>query len=190
MGSDKPFPVSHIAYGYAAQVVELDDQGKVMKVTAAYDIGTVVNPKAAQGQIEGGIVMGVGYALTEDFPLVDGYPQARYGTLGLIRATDAPEIETILIKQRKQGDAPVQGAKGESLETCYGAVSDAPVHGVKRESSETCYGAVSDAPAYGAKGVGELATIPTAPAVHGAYHKFDGKFRTKLPMESTPYRKK
>jgi len=149
MGSGKPFPVSHVAYGYAAQVVELNGQGKLSKVTAAYDVGTVVNPKAAEGQIEGGIVMGMGYGLTEDYPLEGGYPKARYGTLGLIRAPDAPEIKTIIVKR---GGKP--GA------------------------------------AYGAKGVGELATIPTAPAIHGAYYRFDGKLRTKLPMEDTKYYRK
>jgi len=143
MGSDKPFPVSHVAYGYAAQVAELDGEGRLVKVTAAYDVGTVVNPKSAQGQIEGGVVMGVGYGLTEDFPLVVGYPQAKYATLGLIRATDAPEIETILVERKEK-----------------------------------------KAEAYGAKGVGELATIPTAPALHGAYYKLDGRFRNKLPMSS------
>jgi len=150
MGSDKPNPVSHVAYGYAAQVVKLDEEGRIDKVTAAYDVGTLVNPKSAEGQIEGGIVMGIGYGLTEDFPVKNGYPTAKYGTLGLIRATDAPEIETIIVnKQFKTGDAP----------------------------------------AHGAKGVGELATIPTAPAIHGAYYRFDGKFRQKLPMESTFYEK-
>jgi len=154
MGSDKPNPKSHVAYGYAAQVVELSDQGEVIKVTAAYDVGTLVNPKSAQGQIEGGIVMGIGYALTEDFPVENGYPKAKYGTLGLIRATEAPEIETIIISpSHKAAD--------------------------KKDSK----------PAYGAKGVGELATIPTAPAVHGAYYRFDGKFRQKLPMEGTYYDK-
>jgi len=149
MGSDKPFPVSHVAYGYAAQVVRLDEHGKVTFVTAAYDVGTVVNPIAAKGQIEGGIVMGLGYGLTEDFPLKDGFPAVKYGTLGLIRATEAPEIETIIVKRN-------DGSNGA---------------------------------AYGAKGVGELAAIPTAPAVQAAYYKLDGKFRTILPMKETYYRK-
>jgi selenium-dependent xanthine dehydrogenase len=155
MGSDKPNPVSHVAYGYAAQVAELDEQGKLIKVTAAYDLGAVVNPKSAQGQIEGGIVMGIGYALTEDYPLENGYPQAKYGTLGLIRAPDAPEIETIIVTKES-------------------AISANPV--------------VEAQPAYGAKGVGELATIPTAPAIHGAYYRLDETFRPKLPMDGTYYR--
>ena len=100
MGSDKPNPVSHIAYGYAAVLAVLDPEGRVEKLTAAYDIGTVVNPKSAEGQIEGGLLMGMGYALTEDFPVEGGYPKAKYGTLGLIRSTEAPPMEIIFVKPR------------------------------------------------------------------------------------------
>jgi CO/xanthine dehydrogenase Mo-binding subunit len=92
--------------------------------------------------------MGMGYALTEDFPVVDGFPQVKYGTLCLTRAKDTPEIETIIIDNKERLEA-----------------------------------------AHGAKGNGELATIPTAPAIAGAYYKLDGIFRTKLPMEKTYYRK-
>lgn len=149
MGSDKPNPVSHVAYGYAAQVVLLDEEGRVERVVAAYDVGRVVNPKSARGQIEGGVAMGLGYALTEDYPLKDSRPLAKYATLGLLRATEVPPIEVRLVKTKECGEY-----------------------------------------AYGAKGVGELATIPTAPAVCGAYYAFDGVFRTKLPLEDTFYRKK
>jgi len=148
MNCDKQFPVSHVAYGYAAQVVELDVNGKVICVTAAYDIGTVVNPKAAQGQIEGGIVMSIGYGLTEDYPVSGGYSQVKYGKLGLLRATDAPEIHTVFVNGEQRLDT-----------------------------------------AHGAKGVGELAAIPTAPAIQGAYFKLDGVFRQKLPLENTFYKK-
>lgn len=148
MGSPKENPVSHVAYGYAAQVVILDDEGRVERVAAAYDVGRVVNPKSACGQIEGGVVMGLGYALTEDYPLDQGVPVVKYGTLGLLRADQAPPIDVILVKEGEDGEY-----------------------------------------AFGAKGVGELATIPTAPAAAAAYYRFDGKFRTRLPMEGTFYRK-
>ncbi len=148
MGSPKPNPVSHVAYGYAAQVILLDEEGRVERVAAAYDVGRVVNPKSAGGQIEGGVVMGLGYALTEDYPLDKCVPLAKYGTLGLLRADQAPPIDVILVKAKEDGEY-----------------------------------------AYGAKGVGELATIPTAPAAAAAYYKFDGTFRTKLPMDDTFYRK-
>jgi selenium-dependent xanthine dehydrogenase len=111
MGSDKPNPVSHVAYGYAATVAILDNEGKVEKLVAAYDIGTVVNPKSAEGQIEGGLLMGMGYALTEDFPMEEGYPKAKYGTLGLIRATDAPQMEIMFMKP-KNPSALALGIKG------------------------------------------------------------------------------
>ena len=148
LGADVPFPKSHIAYGYAPHVVILDEKGRVTEVYAAHDSGKVVNPISIQGQIEGGVLMGMGYALTEDFPLRDGVPQARYGTLGLLRAPQIPDIHAIYVE------------KEELL----------PV-------------------AYGAKGIGEIAAIPTAPALQGAYYALDGIFRTKLPMEKTWYKK-
>ncbi|MCL2562905.1 MAG: selenium-dependent xanthine dehydrogenase [Oscillospiraceae bacterium] len=148
IGSPKPNPVSHVAYGFACQVVTLDETGKVEKVTAAYDVGTLVNPRAAESQIEGGIAMGLGYALTEDFPVAGGYPQTAYAKLGIWRATDVPPIDVTFVKGPEVNEA-----------------------------------------AYGSKGVGELATIPTAPAVAGAYYKLDGVFRQKLPMDGTVYRK-
>ena len=147
LGADVPNPKSHIAYGYATHVVILDDDGRVKEVYAAHDSGRVVNPISIQGQIEGGVLMGMGYALTEDFPLKDGVPQAKYGTLGLLRAPQIPDIHAIYVE------------KEELL-------------GV----------------AYGAKGIGEIATIPTAPAVQGAYYARDGVFRTKLPLEHTWYK--
>jgi len=147
-GSDKPNPVSHVAYGYATQVVFLDAAGKLEKVIAAHDVGRAVNPANVEAQIEGGVVMGLGYGLTEDYPLKDGVPTAKFGTLGLFRSSQVPEIETILVKSRP-GDL-----------------------------------------AYGAKGVGEIVTIPTAPAVAGAYFRRDGVFRTQLPLLGTPYSRK
>jgi CO/xanthine dehydrogenase Mo-binding subunit len=103
--------VSHVAYGFAATLAILDAEGRVEKITAVYDIGTVVNPPAAAGQIEGGLLMGMGYALTEDFPLEGGYPKAKYGTLGLIRATEAPAMEIIFIKPRNPASL-ARGIKG------------------------------------------------------------------------------
>jgi CO/xanthine dehydrogenase Mo-binding subunit len=111
MGSDKPNPVSHVAYSYAATLAILDGEGKVEKIIAAYDIGRVVNPKSAEGQVEGGVLMGMGYGLTEDFPMEGGYPKAKYGTLGLIRATEAPPIEVIFVKPKNPSPLAF-GAKG------------------------------------------------------------------------------
>lgn len=99
LGADVPYPKSHIAYGFATHVVILDDDGKVKEVYAAHDSGKVVNPTAIQGQIEGGVLMGLGYALTEKFPLKDGVPQAKYGTLGLMRSTQIPDIHAIYVEK-------------------------------------------------------------------------------------------
>ncbi len=111
MGSDKAHPVSHIAYAFATQVFILDESGKVCRVVACHDSGRPINPLSVEGQIEGGVVMGLGYALTETFPLEGGFPRARYGTLGLWRATEVPPIEVLLVEPESDGDV-VFGAKG------------------------------------------------------------------------------
>ena len=111
MGSDKPNPVSHIAYSYAAQVVEMDENKKLVRVTAAHDVGRVINPPSCEGQVEGGVVMGLGFGLSEDFVTDGGYVRSRYGTLGLLRATDVPQIDTILLG-RGDPDGLALGAKG------------------------------------------------------------------------------
>ena len=146
LGSQKPYPKSHVAYGFATHVVVLGDDGRVKEVYAAHDSGKVVNPIAIQGQIEGGVLMGLGYALTENFDLKDCVPQNKYGTLGLMRADQIPDIKAIYVETEELLDV-----------------------------------------AYGAKGIGEISTIPTAPAVAGAYYAVDRIFRTKLPLEETPY---
>ncbi len=146
--STKKNPYSHVAYSYSAQVVILDEEGKLEKVVAACDVGQIVNHQALTGQIEGGVVMGLGYGLTEDFPIVDGQLKVKYGTLGLLRSTDVPDIEVKLVQGPKKG-----------------------------------------ALAYGVKGVGELCTIPAAPACQHAYYRFDGNFRTSLPLPDTAYKK-
>ena len=111
MGTNKPNPVSHVAYSYGAQLVVLDDKGEVEKVIAAFDVGTVVNQQAAEGQIEGGVVMGLGYALTEELIVEGGYPKTRFGQLGLFRSNKTPEIEVRFV--RSPGLVPyAYGAKG------------------------------------------------------------------------------
>ncbi len=111
LGAIKENPISHVSYSYGAQVVILNEKGKVEKVVAAYDVGTPVNIQAVEGQIEGGIVMGLGYALTEEFLVEGGYPKTKLGTLGLMRATDTPELEVILV-QGKGRIPEAYGAKG------------------------------------------------------------------------------
>ncbi|WP_033165776.1 selenium-dependent xanthine dehydrogenase [Clostridium sp. KNHs205] len=110
IGSSKANPVSHVAYGYATQLFILDKEGKVVKVVAAHDIGRAINPLSAEGQVEGGVAMGLGYALTEDFPLKNGIPQVKLGTLGLFKANQMPPIETYLLGKNNPDIA--FGAKG------------------------------------------------------------------------------
>lgn len=111
IGSPKKNPVSHIAYGYATQLVIIDNEGKLEKVVAAHDIGRIINPLSATGQVEGGVAMGLGYGLTEDFPLKDGIPQAKLGTLGVFKASKMPPVEVHLI-EKNDIDGIAFGAKG------------------------------------------------------------------------------
>jgi len=98
--STKEAPVTHVSYSFGTQVVLLDEVGKVKKVIAAYDVGRAINPTLLEGQIEGGILMGLGYALTEDFPLEECIPKCKtLGKLGLWRTTDVPEISITLIEK-------------------------------------------------------------------------------------------
>ena len=148
LGADVPNPVSHIAYGYATQVCILNEEGKIEQIVAAHDVGKAVNPLSIEGQIEGGVVMSMGYALTECYPLDNCKPTAKYGTLGLLRANQIPEITPIIVE--KQG-----------LNVACGAI-----------------------------GIGEITSIPTAPAIADAYFRYDGRLRTSLPLENTPYTRK
>lgn len=98
--SDAPNPRTHLTYGFATQVVILDDSGHLKKVVAAHDVGKVMNPILLQGQIEGAIHMGLGYALTEDFIVEHGHiVSQRINQLNLLRAHHMPEIETIFIEE-------------------------------------------------------------------------------------------
>mgnify|MGYP002732281690 CR=1 FL=1 len=101
LGADVPNPVSHVAYGYATQLCILNqDNGLVEKIIAAHDVGRAVNPLSCEGQIEGGVVMSLGYALTEQYVLDSNCkPISRFGTLGLFRAHQTPEIQAIVLEK-------------------------------------------------------------------------------------------
>ncbi len=94
-------PVIHSTFGYAAQLVELDPEtGEIAKVVAAHDVGRAVNPLLCEGQIEGAVHMGLGYALTEGFPC-DEHGKPRNETLrslDIIRPKDMPPTEVILVE--------------------------------------------------------------------------------------------
>lgn len=94
-------PTIHSAFGYAAQMVIADKgTGKIEKVLAVHDVGRAVNPQLCEGQVEGSVHMGLGYALTEDFPADElGRPtNMTLRSLGIIRPKDMPEVETILVE--------------------------------------------------------------------------------------------
>ena len=148
LGADVPNPVSHVAYGYATQMCILDKEtGRIKKLVAAHDVGKAVNPLSVEGQIEGGVVMSMGYALTEKYPIDENCkPTAKYGMLGLFRANQIPpEIQAIVVEK-------------PGLNVAGGAI-----------------------------GIGEITSIPTAPAIADAYYRLTGEREFSLPLKNTPY---
>ncbi len=86
-------PKIHYSYGYAAQLCILDEKGNIAKIVAAHDAGKIMNPMLFEGQIEGAVHMGLGYALTEDLPMKNGFLVSdKYRKLGILRAHETPEI--------------------------------------------------------------------------------------------------
>jgi CO/xanthine dehydrogenase Mo-binding subunit len=103
--------ITHYSYGYAAQLVILDDNGDIAKVVAAHDAGKIMNSMLFEGQIQGAVHMGVGYALTEDLPMVNSrLVSTKLRDCGVLTATETPAIEVIGIEVKD----PVgpYGAKG------------------------------------------------------------------------------
>ena len=140
----------HFAYGFATQaaLVEVDTRTgrvEVLKVIAAHDVGRAINPQAIAGQLEGGVAMGMGFALSEELVVKEGVVQnadlARYR---IPRIGRVPEVVPIIVEA---------------------AASEGP---------------------FGAKGVGEITSIPTAPAIINAIHAAAGVRITELP--ATPER--
>ncbi len=122
-------PVIHSTFAYAAQLVIADpESGDIEKVVAVHDVGRVVNPTLCEGQIEGSVHMGLGYALTEEFPTDD---EARpthmtLRSLDILRPKDIPDIETILVEAPQPG-APygIKGVGEIGLVPTAGAVAAA-----------------------------------------------------------------
>ena len=113
LGAIKENPISHVSYSYGAQVIILNDEGKIEKAVSAFDVGTPVNIQSVEGQIEGGMLMGIGYGVTEKFESEGGYPRSRFGTIGFLRADAAPELEVILCEPKEEDKLPYSlGAKG------------------------------------------------------------------------------
>jgi len=111
LGAKVAKPITHMTFGFATQVAILDDSGRITKFIAAHDVGRAINPTLLEGQIEGSIHMGLGYALTEELKVTNAVPDSyKLRSLGLIRAKDMPEIETIIIEEHEP-EGP-WGAKG------------------------------------------------------------------------------
>jgi len=145
-GADVTDPVTHMAFGYATQVVILSDDGTIERVIAAHDVGRAINPQLCAGQIEGGVHMGLGYALSEDLPCTGGVPDSlKLRDLGILRAAQTPPIDVILIEVPDPvGGYGSKGVGEIGLVPTAGAVA-AALHahdGIRRTSLP-----MSDAPA-------------------------------------------
>jgi selenium-dependent xanthine dehydrogenase len=137
----------HFAFGFGVQAAQVavdpeSGQVQVLRIVAAADGGRALNPQAMLGQVEGGIVMGIGTALTEEYVLEDGIPQTR---------------------RWKDYNTPLIG--------------DMPEMHVHLAEHPTSTGP------YGAKGIGELPSIPTAPAICNAIYNATGVRVYKLPVK-------
>ncbi|MGH9356197.1 MAG: molybdopterin cofactor-binding domain-containing protein, partial [Terriglobia bacterium] len=120
-------PTTHLTFSYATQVVVLGGDGRIERVVAAHDVGHAINPKACTGQIEGSVHMGLGYALSEDFPCTEGRPDSLLlRDLGILKAKDTPKIDVILIEVPDEiGGYGANGAGEVGLVPTAGAVAGA-----------------------------------------------------------------
>ncbi len=110
-GEETEDPKIHFAYGYATQVAILDEKGNLKRLIAAHDAGKIMNRMLFEGQIEGALHMGLGYALSEGLPMKEGQPESfRFKDLGILRAREMPLLKVIGIEE-KDPYGPY-GAKG------------------------------------------------------------------------------
>jgi xanthine dehydrogenase molybdenum-binding subunit len=137
----------HFVYSYAAQAAEVEvnsitGEVKVLHVISANDVGTAINPLGLKGQVEGGVVMGLGNALTERFIVKDGYVITdRLAKYRIPSIALTPEITSIIV-EHPAGEGP-----------------------------------------FGAKGVGEVVSIPTTPAITNAIYNAVGIRVRSLPVD-------
>lgn len=118
---------THTAFGFATQVVILDEKGALEKVIAAHDVGRAINPAHCEGQIQGAVHMGLGYALTEELPCRDGMPVTfKMREIGALRAQHMPEVEVILVEEHEpEGPFGAKGVGEIGLVPTAGAVAGA-----------------------------------------------------------------
>ena len=138
----------HFAFSYGVQAAEVEvntqtGEVKVLRVIVATDVGSVINPLGLQGQVEGGVMMGLGNCLTEELVVDEGVVKteklSQYGVPGITRT---PEITSIVVEHPTQ-DGP-----------------------------------------YGAKGVGEISSIPTTPAITNAIYNAVGVRIDRTPVDA------
>ena len=151
---------THTSFGFATQVCILDANGRVDRFIAAHDVGRAVNPDLCEGQIEGAIHMGLGYALTEELPCEDGRPVTdKLRQLGVLRARDMPKVEVIVVEDPEpEGPFGAKGVGEIGLVPTAGAVAGAlaAFDGVRRYVLP-----MKDSPASRAMSVGRIkATVP------------------------------
>jgi CO/xanthine dehydrogenase Mo-binding subunit len=136
-------------YSYATQVaiVGIDDatgRVDVLRVIAAHDVGVAINPQQIRGQIIGSVSMGQGYALSDNYPAVNGSPPWRrldYRRLGVPTALNATTVRVEIVE-----DPFPEGP-------------------------------------YGAKGISEIATVPSTPAILNAIHNATGVRVYQIPVD-------
>jgi xanthine dehydrogenase molybdenum-binding subunit len=120
-------PTTHLTFSYSTQVVILDDHGRLARVVAAHDVGRAINPRLCAEQMEGGVHMGLGYGLSENFPSTRGVPDSLLlRDTGILRAKEMPPVDVILIEVPDEVGG--YGAKGVGEVGCVataGAVAGA-----------------------------------------------------------------
>lgn len=118
---------THTSFGFATQVCILDEQGRIDRFIAAHDVGRAINPALCEGQIEGSVHMGIGFALTEELPCQDGMPVAfKLREIGVLRARDMPRVEVILVEEHEpEGPFGAKGVGEIGLVPTAGAVAGA-----------------------------------------------------------------
>lgn len=118
---------THTTFGWATQVVVLSETGAVDQVIAAHDVGRAINPQQCEAQIEGSVVMGLGYALTEELPCKDGMPVTfKLREIGALRAQHTPQIKVILVEEPEpEGPFGAKGVGEIGLVPTAGAVAGA-----------------------------------------------------------------
>ena len=129
---------THYSYSYATQVVILDEDGQVEKIIAAHDAGKIFNPTLFEGQLEGSIHMGLGYAISEDLPMENGRPKSTMlRKCGILRAKEMPEMEVIGVEvPDPYGPYGAKGVGEIGLVPTAGAVANAlyQFDGVRRHT--------------------------------------------------------